>query len=224
VRIFKSAMLGLAMISGLATGIQAADVVYDFNGNVGSAVPFTLTDATTGTAATFTGFNGTGTPQFTVNNQYAFPGMTGGYIYEPNGDDANYPGLNVKFAVLEIQFNKAVSNFFANFAETDYASDPLRFRTYLGGTQLTEALGTFTQNPVAGSQVGAGTLGYADSPFDRIQIESIGSSEYFALDNVSVDSVVPEPATVSLLAFGAVGVLAGAIRRRKKTVAPAPTV
>lgn len=93
---------------------------------------------------------------------------------------------------------------------TDLTSNPsgldLDLELFSGATSL----GVYTVNNVQGSGTFFGALSDA-SPITRVTVQSQGY--YFGVDDIALADRIPEPATLSLLALGGLGLLA---RRRRK--------
>jgi hypothetical protein len=221
VKILKSGLLGLALLTAAGSLGRAQQVVFNFeNDAVGTPTPFT--DAVNGLSATFTsnpdpsgGFNG-----FLVDNTIGLPSFSGNVLNENQGVHS--------YATLTITFSRPVNDFFLNFGLNDPNAalgtdmDVLNLVAFNGVTQVGQS--TNLGQLVAGDQSTrpVGIALYDGTPFDSVSLSS--PIDLFAIDNLSVETVVPEPSTISLWILGAGCILFGLWRRsRNQALCPAST-
>jgi hypothetical protein len=225
VKILKSGLLGLVLLTAAGSLGRAQQVVFNFD-NYATNDPANLTytpftDTVNGLSATFTsnadpngGVNG-----FVVAPAF-LPSFSGNVLNENQGVHS--------YATLTITFSRPVNDFFLNFG----LNDP----NAANGTGM-DVLNLVAFNNGAGlGQVGQSTnLGLPDvttypqgialydgTPFDSVSLSS--PIDLFAIDNLSVETVVPEPSTISLWILGAGCILFGLWRRsRNQALCPAST-
>jgi hypothetical protein len=218
VKILKSGLLGLVLLTAAGSLGRAQQAVFDFE-NVPFGTATTFTDTVNGLSATFT------------SNPDANGGLDGFVV-----DTISFPSFNQQaldehqgvhsYATLTIQFSKPVNDFFLNFGLNDQdgtlgtGMDLLNLVAYNAGTQVGQS--SNLGQPGSPGAYPVGIALYDGTPFDSVSLSS--PIDLFAIDNLSVETVVPEPSTISLWILGAGCILFGLWRRsRNQALCPAST-
>jgi len=169
---------------GLAQDAQPGTIVFDFEDDPpGTATPFSDTEG--GITATFAspadpgGFSGFGAPGDFVN-------LSGNMVYDPGPAGAS-------FIPLIVSFSKPVSSVSLNFATDDFFSGASTFTLQafsggLGGKSV--GFATAVGTPLITFPEGLISFSSGGRPFDTLQLSTVGSAPYFAVDNIAV-SVMP---------------------------------
>jgi hypothetical protein len=219
VKILKSGLLGLMLLTAAGSLGRAQQAVFDFE-NYATNDPLTTTytpfiDTVNGLSATFTS-NAPGDQGFLVDT-------IGFSSFHGNALDENQ---SQPYATLTIKFSKPVNDFFLNFGLNDQhgtlgtGMDILNLVAYNAGTQVGQS--SNLGQPIDADGYPQGVALYDGTPFDSVSLNS--PINLFAIDNLSVETVVPEPSTISLWILGAGCILFGLWRRsRNLTLAPAST-
>lgn len=205
----KSGLSGLMLLAAAGSSAFAQKAVFDFT-NVAPGTPtaFTDTDLATGLNATFSSSNDPG--GFIID--------TIGFVsFSGNALDENQGGP--QFGTLKITFSKPVNDLSLNFGLNDQGAtgSPFNLLAFNGGVQVGQstALGQVPANdPNHTHQEGGIT--YDASAFDSITLST--PVNLFAIDNLSVETVVPEPSTISLWMLGVGCICFGAWRRSRNQV------
>lgn len=189
---------------GRTTGLTGPFVLFDFNGLplLGSGDPISGTLQNTGVQISVSG---------------AFYGPTGSIFYSPFAfpDDGIFNYSNGAFASPEITivFNAPARGVAFNFATDGAAST---FKAWKNGVVVNNGTINSVFPGVTSSNLDCwwGFQFDDGTTFDKLTI--VGSPYAFGFDNLQVKTatVVPEPATVGLLAVGLAGVLV--MRRRRR--------
>ena len=186
------------LLAGTSTLLQAA-VVYNFDADVlGKATPFT--DTVSGLAATFTS---SGDPAGFAVGPTFFSALTGNVLLDPGPAGLNNLALTIVFSAPQTSIS-------LNFATNSAAGVLLNLSAFSGAS----AVGGAAASGIIplGFSFPEGVISFSGPAFDRVVLSS--SALDFAIDNVAVDAI-PEPGSLSLFTFGALGSLAIARLRRR---------
>lgn len=190
---FKFA-LGLAILTGLSSTCSAG-TLFTFE-NIAANTPVPFTDTVGGLTATFSGEGGVcdiSLFNFTLQSGNAL--ITDFCV--PSG-----------VSPIAVAFSSTLSSVSMNFA---VAGDvPLTLTAFLGATEV----GTTTATGTALSSLPEGTIGFSGAPFDNFMLDSSFAISVDNIDATTVPGIVPEPGTMSLMAFAALGLVGFARRRR----------
>lgn len=205
-RLLKSGLLGLMLLAVAASPAFAQKAIFNFNNDTpqSTSTTFTDTDPLTGMTATFSSSIDPG--GFIIDDQ-GFTSFSGHDL------DENQLG-GKQFGTLTISFSKAVNDLSLNFGlnHQGVEGDPFNLIAFAGGVQVGQST-AFGQIPPGGIGYPEGTLIYSATPFDSVTLST--PINLFAIDNVSVETVVPEPSTISLWMLGVGCVCFGAWRRSR---------
>lgn len=181
----------LALVLGACSALSAATITFNFNADaVGKATGFT--DTLSGLSATFTS---SGDPGGFVVGPTFFQSLTGNVLLDPGP-----AGLNN--LALTIQFSAPQTIISLNFAMNSAAGVPLNLSAF-NGAALTGSASASGIIPI-GFSFPEGLLSFSGGPFDRVVLTSTALD--FAIDNVTVTDVVPEPNSLVLI-LGSLGTL-----------------
>jgi hypothetical protein len=170
----------------------SSDPVFNFDSDVvGKATPFT--DTVSGLGATFTS---SGDPGGFVVSPSFFSTLTGNVLLDPGPAGLNNLTLTIVFSTLQ-------NNISMTFATNSGAGVPFNLNAFNGGSAVGSASATGVIP--AGFFFPEGVINFDGPAFNRVVLSSPAALD-FAIDNISVN--VPEPGSLSLLAFGAFGAIA----------------
>jgi hypothetical protein len=196
----KSLFLGVVLAAsaqiGIPAGANAAAATYDFEAQLGSSTPFSITN--NGVTATFTS-----------------PADPGGFIVVPTflstlpGNTLADGPAGLSDIPLDIAFSEPIASISLLFAlDTSDATIPLNLTTNSGGS--TSAAGSLQPSGLV-----EGSLSFSGTAFTSIELSTTAPD--FAVDDITVTTSevtpTPEPGTWSLLVAGLGGL--AAVRRRK---------
>jgi hypothetical protein len=186
------------LLAGTSTLLQAA-VVYNFDADViGQATQFT--DTVSGLAATF---SSSGDPGGFVILPTFFSTLTGNVLLDPGPAGLDNLGLTIVFSAPQTSIS-------LNFATNSAAGVFLNLSAFSGAS----AVGSAAASGIIplGFTFPEGVISFSGPAFDRVVLSSLALD--FAIDNVTVNAI-PEPGSLSLFTFGALGSLAFARLRRR---------
>jgi len=190
--------IGLAVIvfvCAFTSSSVFADTIFNFNSDlIGTSTPFT--DTVSGLGATFTSSHDPG--GFAVTPTF-FSTLTGNVLLDPGPAQLNNLTLTILFSAEQASISM-------NFATNSVLGVPFHLDVFDG----TSAVGGATASGVIppGFFFPEGTISFSGSTFNRVVL-SAPTAPHFAIDNVSVNAAaVPEPSSLSLLAFDTLGVIA----------------
>jgi hypothetical protein len=171
----------------------SSDPVFNFDSDVvGKATPFT--DTVSGLGATFTS---AGDPGGFVVTPSLFSTLTGNVLLDPGPAGLDDLTLTIAFSTLQTSISM-------NFATNSATSVPFNLIAFNGALAVGSASATGVIP--AGFFFPEGVINFGGPAFNRVVLTSPAALD-FAIDNVTVNSV-PEPGSLSLLAFGAFGAVA----------------
>ena len=173
--------------------VLSSDPVFNFDSDVvGKATPFT--DTVLGLGATFTSSGDPGgfavTPTFLST-------LTGNVLLDPGPAGLNNLTLTIVFSAVQTSISM-------NFATNSATGVPFNLNAFNGASAVGSASATGVI-PL-GFSFPEGVVSFSGPSFNRVVLSSPSALD-FAIDNVSV-SAVPEPGSLSLLGFGALGAIA----------------
>ena len=184
--------------AALLTATSEAAAIINFETvSAGTSVPFSVTAG--GVATTFTGAG-----NFHVD---PIPGLSP-YISGQALFNSDASGLP-----LSVSFDSLLTSISLGFAvNTRNDTTPFTLTALSGGTTvgIVTVLGTLPP----GFEFSGGTIGFSGAAFDNIQFSS-GASD-FAVDDITINAVVPEPASLLLFASGLAGLAARTRARRRR--------
>jgi hypothetical protein len=190
-------LLSLALLAGFSVTVRAA-VVFNFDADVpGKATQFT--DTVSGLSATFASSGDPG--GFAVTPSF-FSTLTGNVLLDPG--PAGLDNLT-----LTITFSAPQTNILMNFATNSVSGVPFNLDAFNGAVAVGSA--TATGSIPSGFFFPEGLISFNGPTFNRIVLSSPAALD-FAIDNVTLGAV-PEPSSLLLVAFAAIG--AAAVRRRR---------
>lgn len=175
--------------------------LFDFNGAdspVGTTTPFSLTRS--GVTATFLG-----TPNpFSITTAF-FSTLTGNVLFDAD------PVANT----LEVQFSVPQTSVGLLFALNDPSNTAVLQMNVFNGGGLVGSVSGSGAVP-GGFTFPEGALAFSGAAFDHVFLFATGAPD-FAIDDLRLGQVgvIPEPATVTLLATGLLAVGGVAVRRRR---------
>ena len=196
--VMAAPVAGAQQINRAATGLAAPAYTLDFEGQgAGTAA----TTQYTGQGVFF------GARSFYTNSGY-FAGSGGGDVAVNNFEDGNLTS-----APLDIFFTQAVRGAAFQFITNSGTST---FTALLAGNVVSSFSGSTDTN----GEVATEWYGFDNTiAFDQIQVQAGGVNNAYALDNLQVGVVAtPEPASMTLVATGLIGMF-GVARRRRNRVA-----
>ncbi len=173
-------------VAGVWTHVSATTIIFNFNADpTGKATPFT--DTVSGLSAAFSSSGDPG--GFQVFPSF-FKTLTGQVLFDPG--PAGLDNL-----ILTIQFSAAQSAISFNFATNSGTGVPLNLAAFNGASLIGSTAAT---GSLASSVFPEGVLSFTGGPFNRVVLSS--SAVDFAIDNLTVTDVVPEPGMVVLFLAG----------------------
>jgi hypothetical protein len=178
----------------------SASTIFNFDGDsLGTSTTFT--DTVNGLSATF---SSAADPGGFVVYSSIFETLTGNVLGDPGPAAANNLALTV-------DFTQPLSALTLNFATDDFASpSPFTLTAYDNGTLVgsTTSSGSF----LSGFTFPEGEIAFAGNPFNQVVLSSTATD--FAVDNLNVITVAPEPAEFGLIGTGLLALGIPALRRR----------
>jgi hypothetical protein len=171
----------------------SSDPVFNFDADlVGKPTPFT--DTVSGLGATFTSSGDPG--GFAVVPSF-FKTLTGNVLLDPGPANLNNLTLTILFSAVQTSISM-------NFATNSGTGVPFNLNAFNGASAVGSATATGVIPPGFGFP--EGVVSFSGPTFNRVVLSAPAALD-FAIDNVSVNAV-PEPGSLSLLAFGALGAIA----------------
>jgi|SRR5579863_358166 len=192
-------VLTLCGIAAAGSPALVADAVFNFNSDtVGEATNFTNT--VNGISATFSSPLQGG---FFVATNFLRPPMSGNILLDSGvAPDNNIP--------LFINFSTEISSIILDFGlETTKPGALFDMIAFNNGTEVGSAFATG-----GGPSFRQGTIGLGLPMFNEVELFT-NSAPAFAIDNVRVAGVTPEPASMALFGLGGLGLMGISKLRRR---------
>ena len=170
--------------------LGSTDPIFNFNSDaVGKATAFTDTDTVSGLSATFTS---SGDPGGFVVGPTFFATLTGNVLLDPGPAGLNNLTLTIAFSAPQASLSM-------NFATNSVGGVPFDLSAFNGATGVGSS--TATGTVPLGFIFPEGVMSFSGPAFNRVVLSAPTALD-FAIDNVNVNvSAVPEPGSLSLVAF-----------------------